>query len=283
MASRRTYRRRGQFRRPAAAILIVAATLLPGISAPVHAANAVITEYSLDVSGIPIADFKFNGAIRNGHYSLAGRGKTAPLVELIVPFKGFTSSTGAVSGGEIRPAAYSLSYREDDDTIKSVALQFGRSGVDSIAIAPSKAVSAKAVPLKPGHKQGVIDPMSAALFPIPGGPLTGEKVCNRTLPVFEGRQRFDLDLTFKRREKLTSNAGPDHHPEIYVCAIRYAPIAGHKPDATATRFLTGTEGIEIWLSPVVSVGMLIPYRAVLPTPVGVATLTLEKLKIVPAD
>lgn len=281
MASRRFHDRDGQFRRAAIVVLLMAATL--PAAAPARAANAVITDYSLDLSGIPIASFRFNGAIRGTHYSLAGQGKTVPLVRMIAPFKGFTSSSGAVSGGEVKPAAYSLSYREDDDTIKSVSLQFDDGGVDAVAIAPEKAVSAKAVPLAPGHKQGVIDPMSAAMFPIPDGPLTGRKVCNRRLAVFEGRQRFDLGLTFKRRENLTSDAGPDRHPEIYVCAIRYTPIAGHKPDATATRFLKAADGIEIWLAPVRSIGMLIPYRAVLPTPVGVATLTLEKLKIVPAD
>lgn len=283
MASRHILSRGPGFGRPAFALMFMTVAMIAAIPSPARAANAVVTTYSLDLAGIPIASFKFNGAIRGARYSLAGRGKTAALVELIVPFKGFTSSSGAVSGGKARPAAYSLSYREDDDTIKSVSLRFAGDGIDSIAVTPDKPLSPKAVPLAPEHKKGVVDPMSAAMFPIPDGPLTGKKACDRTLPVFEGRQRFDLALTYKRREKLTSNAGGNRHPDIYVCAIRYTPIAGHKPDATATRFLTRTEGIEIWLSPIAGIGMLIPYRAVLPTPVGVATLTLKKLKIVPAD
>ena len=70
---------------------------------------------------------------------------------------------------------------------------------------------------------------------------------------------------------------------MFVCKIKYIPIAGHKPNAQATRYLKATDGIEFWLAPVQAIGMLVPYRAVLPTPVGTAMLTLDTLKIAPTD
>jgi len=266
------------------ALAVIAA--LPSAAPPGPAqaagANAVVTKYSLNVAGVPIAYFTFNGAITNGSYTLAGRGDTAPLVKLIAKFKGFTQSSGAVSGNRVAPASYSLTYKEGG-SVESVALKFEAGNVGQISLAPDVPAPANAVPLEPGHTEGVIDPMSAAMFPIPESPLTGETVCNRRLPIFDGRQRFDLELTFKRRQTIATEVGPTRRTDMFVCKIKYIPIAGHKPNAQATRYLKATDGIEFWLAPVQAIGMLVPYRAVLPTPVGTAMLTLDTLKIAPTD
>jgi hypothetical protein len=58
------------------------------------------------------------------------------------------------------------------------------------------------------HRQGVLDPMSAVLMAVSAEtkPLSAE-ACNRTLPIFDGRGRFDLVLGYKRSEQVKALDG----------------------------------------------------------------------------
>ena len=52
-------------------------------------------------------------------------------------------------------------------------------------------------------------------------------MCRRTLPIFDGHQRFDLKLEFKRMDKVTADKG--YAGPVVVCSLRYEPIVGHSP------------------------------------------------------
>ena len=53
------------------------------------------------------------------------------------------------------------------------------------------------MPLTEAHRRGVADPMSASLLRVPGnGSTFVPQVCQRTVAVFDGRMRYDLQLAF---------------------------------------------------------------------------------------
>ena len=58
--------------------------------------------------------------------------------------------------------------------------------------------AADRVPVTEAHRQGIVDPMTALLMPMaaPATALSKED-CQRTLPVFDGRRRYDLKLTLQ--------------------------------------------------------------------------------------
>jgi hypothetical protein len=117
--------------------------------------------------------------------------------------------------------------------------------------------------------EGVLDPMSGAFLTAqsenPNGDLS---VCNKTLPVFDGRQRYDLVVTPKRvvTVKRTTRAG--YGGPAVICGVKFIPIAGYQPDNPAIRLMSQRNEIEVWLIPVRGTSMYVPYRIVLPTPVG---------------
>ena len=53
-----------------------------------------------------------------------------------------------------------------------------------------------------------------------------------------------------------------------ICAVKFIPIAGYQPDNPGIRLMSQTNEIEVWLIPVRGTKMYVPYRIVLPTPVG---------------
>jgi hypothetical protein len=47
------------------------------------------------------------------------------------------------------------------------------------------------------HKRGVIDPLTAVLLPAPKG--LHPDSCKRTIPIYDGRDRYDLVLDYKTK------------------------------------------------------------------------------------
>jgi Protein of unknown function (DUF3108) len=113
--------------------------------------------------------------------------------------------------------------------------------------------------------------MTALMIAVPGtGELVSSEACHAKLPIFDGRQRFDLTLSFKRMDVVESEKG--YRGPAVVCSASYVPIAGHRPGRFAIRYLQETREIEIWLAPIAGTRVLIPYRVSIPTLFGNAIL-----------
>jgi hypothetical protein len=59
---------------------------------------------------------------------------------------------------------------------------------------------------------------------------------------------------------------------VVVCSIYFTPVAGYIPDRPVIKYLAGARDMEIAFAPLLGTRMLIPYRLVIPTPLGVAML-----------
>jgi hypothetical protein len=55
------------------------------------------------------------------------------------------------------------------------------------------------------NRQAIVDPLSALLFSASAaGEVLSQEACRRTLPIFDGHQRYDLKLAFRRMDKMTT-------------------------------------------------------------------------------
>ena len=95
-------------------------------------------------------------------------------------------------------------------------------------------------------------------------------VCKRKLAIFDGRQRADLDLVFKRMDRVKADKG--YEGPVVVCTVLYTPIAGHRPERSAIKYLIAERGMEIWLAPIAGTRILVPFRFSVPTPFGTGVL-----------
>ena len=99
--------------------------------------------------------------------------------------------------------------------------------------------------------EGVLDPMSGAFLSAhsdnPNGDLS---VCKQTLPVFDGRQRYDLVLTPKRAVTVKRTTPTGYGGPAVICGVKFIPIAGYQPDNPGIRLMQQSNEIEVWLIPV---------------------------------
>jgi hypothetical protein len=57
-----------------------------------------------------------------------------------------------------------------------------------------------------------------------------------------------------------------------VPAVLYTPIAGHRPERPAIKYLIAQRDMEMWLAPITGTRVLVPFRFSVPTPFGLGTL-----------
>ena len=233
--------------------------------------------YHITWNGLDLGDFTWDSAISGGQYKAATSANISALFGAYT-WDGSTRSNGAYVTGSPHPAAYKFKYKATDKSGR-MDMTFANDKVVATVEDPPDKGSSGRIPLKPAHMENVLDPLSAILALTSPGETTIDKVnpCNRRVAIFDGRQRFDLVLSAKGKAQLDgSSAGAKW---AFVCRIQYVPVAGHKPDSVETKYMAGTDGIEIWLAPVAFANAFIPVNVVIPTWAGSAQITSSKVQI----
>ena len=109
------------------------------------------------------------------------------------------------------------------------------------------------------NRQGIVDPLTAMLFSAAAAREgLSQEACRRTLPIFDGNQRYDLKLAFKRMDKVTAEKG--YAGPVVVCSLRYEPIVGHHASNTLVKYLSEGREMEMALAPVAGTRLLAPFR-----------------------
>ena len=212
--------------------------------------------------------FHFNSNLKGGAYSLAADAK---IHATIFKYDANMGSHGTLVSGKTQPASHAFSYRQKTflkkKKIKALNISFAGPAVSNVTFVPPDGVSPKAIPVTPDQLKNVLDTLSGVMALSLTG---GADPCKQKLPVYDGKQRFDIVFTPLRR------AGADH-----ICNVRLLPISGHKPGEGAASVVNGK--IELVMRPVPKANVVIPYSVSVPTVVGTATLTAEKIDITMPD
>ncbi len=256
-----------------AAIAIAAATAISAagsvLLAAVAAAPAVAAEtrlqakYGVSLAGFPVAKAYLTYTLNGKGYTVTGSARTTGIVRLISDGRGEVSAKGRLVGARPVPAAYSYNVA-DEHGRETLTMAFSGNRVRRIKLIPPENPEKlkRRVPLKRAHKVGVLDPLSALFIP-----AAADKVCDRTLPIFDGEQRFDLVLSRKRADRFRGGR-KNFKGRVVVCAVAYRPIAGHRADKKEVEYMRRNGGMEIWMAPVGDSGVMAPVSARLNTKIG---------------
>jgi hypothetical protein len=235
-----------------------------------HAQGKLDARYTASLSGLPVGRGAWVVDIADDHFSAAASGSTAGLMQIFASGSGQSMARGSIVGGQLVPASY-VSSIATDKKYDDVRMAISAGGVKEYVAEPPSTPAPDRVPLTEAHRRGVVDPMTGSLFRVPGtgNPLVPE-ACPRKVAVFDGRMRYDLHLSFKRMENV--KAEPGYQGPVVVCSLQFSPIAGHIPDRAAIKYLAELRTMEMWLAPIAGTRVLVPYRATVPTPIGVGVL-----------
>ena len=252
------------------ASLGTAAYLAAASAHPAAAQGKLEAQYEASLAGIPVGRGAWNVEIGDDSYAAAASGGTIGLLKSIANGSGTGASQGRVVNGALVPQAYQASTTTSKKS-ETIHITLANGNVREYRIEPEPPVDADRIPVTDAHKKGVFDPMTSSLLRVPGNgdPLSPE-ACHTGAAVFDGRMRYDLKLDFKRMETVKADKG--YYGQVVVCAIYFKPIAGYIPDRPVIKYLQSARNIEIAFAPIPGTRFLVPFRMVIPTPVGTAML-----------
>lgn len=235
--------------------------------------------YTASLGGVPIGKGAWVIDIGDDQYTAAASGMTTGLLRVFATGQGSGASRGVIRGDNLMPVTYASSIN-NDNRIEELRIVLSAGTVKEYSVEPPTVFNPNRVPLTDAHRRGVIDPMSATLVRVPGtGDLVVPEACRRTVPVFDGRMRFDLQMSFKRFDKVAAEKG--YQGPVVVCAVQFQPVAGHVPDRPAIKYLMAQRDIEVWLAPISGTRVLVPFRLSVPTPLGTGVLEATQFVAVP--
>jgi hypothetical protein len=251
-------------------VIAVGITMAEAPQRRAFAQGKLDARYVVTLSGLPIGRGTWVIAIGDDSFTASASGATAGLLRVFASGQGQSLAQGAISGGQLVPSTYASRIVADEKS-DDVRMVLSGGAVKELAVNPPTVASPDRVPVTEAHRRGVSDPMTASLIRVAGsGDMLGPQACQRTLTIFDGRMRYDLQLVFKRLDRVSSERG--YQGIAVVCAVFFSPIAGHVRDRYAIKYLAELRDIELWLAPITGTRVMVPFRVAVPTPIGLGVL-----------
>src|SRR6266566_5151632 len=221
-----------------------------------HAEGKLEASYTISFARIRVGDIAATVAFGESKYAISARGRAGGIMKVLVDGEASFATQGIIKDGYPVPTTFTSRIVSDAET-SDVTMVLDEGSVKELAATvPPKS---DRMPVTQANRQGIVDPLTAMLFSAAAaGEGLSREVCRHTLPIFDGRQRYDLKLAFKRMDKVTAEKG--YAGPVVVCSAGYEPIAGHSASTPLVKYLSEGREMEIALAPVADTRLLAPFR-----------------------
>lgn len=247
---------------------LLAGTL--GLAAPALADGRLEAKYVLTVGGVELGRASVVAVASDAAYEISGSGRITGVLRAVTAGKGQAAARGALDGTRMVPQVYALNA-EAGDKPETARLVMAGGALKDMDVEPPLKPLPDRVPVTDAVLRNIIDPMSGAFVYVPGtADLLSKAACDRSVPVFDGRQRYDVTLKFQRIEEVKTEgyAGP-----AVVCTVRYTPVAGHRPSRSTVKYMAENKNMSVWLVPLPGTRLLAPFKVSVATMIGTAVFS----------
>ena len=200
------------------------------------------SQFAINFLGVNVGEMKHIVELNNNDYKIFGSAKANSVVSVIAKVKANFSSTGKITNNRLVPATHDVKFKNGKKSGR-LKLGFTPNGVQEIKAKPKIRYKKGTVPLEKSHLRNVLDPVSSLLFPVKQSEIgNGRQVCNRTLPIFDGRERMNLALYYKSKgsAKIKGFRG-----DTFTCGVRYQPISGIRPHKKNIKFMKANRDMQV--------------------------------------
>lgn len=246
---------------------------LLALMGPARADTAAIASYVINLSGINIATANVSFTDDKGRYAIDIDADVSGVGTLVARGSAKADSEGRTRDGALAASDFNLTTHANGEDF-SVKVQYASGNATGFQVAPPLTNNVGRVPLERKDLRGVLDPVGAFILQ---GKALGPDLCNRTLKIFTGMERYDIDMHYAAMQQATSQRTGYQGP-VVLCRLRYVPISGHFKQSEMTAYLAKSKKILIWYAPLANSDYFIPYRVLMGTSVGDLSMVLTDLK-----
>jgi Protein of unknown function (DUF3108) len=234
--------------------------------------------YKIHFSGLDLGEFTYSSRVQQNSYSATSNAQISAMFGAY-EWKGQSRSAGTTVDAGPKPASYAFNFK-NQSKIGSVSMAFTGNAVTNVSAVPPIERKPGTIEVKDTHLKDVLDPLSAVMAltrAASAGKVAGVNPCARRIPIFDGKQRFDLVFSPKRTAPLAEIGSKSPHM-AFVCRVKYVPIAGYRMNEDMRQMQQAT-GIEVWMVPLAEANVFVPYYVLIPLTAGTATLTASRVNI----
>lgn len=231
----------------------------PGFPATTTADLHVDVELVVYMGGFHLSTLAFTTAFSGTEYEIRSNVKTEGIVDWVIKTDAVIGAKGQFIDARVRPTLYNSDIT-DKNQRQLVAISW--SGDDGIH-RPAEILSfpkynLEKYPVPDLERQHSADPMSAIMqIVLAASQGTDDPAVNRcggTIPVYDGRRRFDLIMEPRGVEEISTGRGAAFEGEALKCWIGFKRVAGYKPRkkkrTDRADGLSEWPDIYMWLAPI---------------------------------
>lgn len=222
--------------------------------------------YSTSVLVFRVGRIDVEAEIASGRYSANAHVEAAGLAALFTDFEIDSDVEGSLSADGPRPDRYGHVERTGTKR-RTVEVGFGGGVAQPSAEPPFSSWGQP--PASEAERTGTIDPMTAVLFLSQSLAAGGSEPCTGSLPVFDGKQRYNLNLAARGHEMIRTRGWSG---EALVCDAYYQPISGYDPEDWPEPGET-RHPLRLWIASFGDGAAYVPVRA--HTRAGFGGVTIE--------
>lgn len=269
------------FALPGIGLCSVLSAIMPMDSAYAQQTKAkqISIQYQATLGGLFIGQAKLRIAITPNAYNIAGTAAASGVAKNLYGFSLDVKSYGALANHAIFPTQYSTKYG-DAKASRSVTIKYNRQRTAAVSAKPRFYKSRANVALKAAHFKNTVDPLSSLFLPIKKNlSAMAPENCNRVVPAFDGRVRYNLKFTAASPQRPMKKMPHGFKGPVLNCQIKMIPIAGHSKKKRPAKNFETRQKMQVWLTPVGTAGLLVPIKGLVPTPLGVAEIVARKIYV----
>ncbi|MCW5681659.1 MAG: DUF3108 domain-containing protein [Xanthobacteraceae bacterium] len=262
--------------------LIASTALLLAATASAWGQTRLDAKYSVYLTGIPIGQGAVILDVTETGFAAAGSAKFTGLLRMVAKGEGTSTVRGTFANNRPWNTIYNMQSNSTERSEKvDITVQAGTVKTFSLVPPRKGEEEINRVPVLEAHLKNALDPMSAGLLLVAGeGELISPEACNRTLPIFDARIRYDVVLSFKSIEKLTKKIDGYNGP-VVVCQARYVPVSGHRANHNSVKAMADNREIFIWLAPIEGTRALVPIKVSIGTTLGTLVVEATQFRATP--
>jgi hypothetical protein len=265
----------------ALAILMPCAALAAGgqsADQPSGPGSQLSLAMTLYAGGVTLGKVDMDATIRGDEYHVVSNLETSGIVNAFWQAQIQATSNGKIATGSVKPALYDSFDTNHSGKRQEVSLTYEGDALPRMYANPKFPTSGYEV--KPEQQKGTVDPLSAVMVIATGASASAENPCGVVVPVFDGRRRYNVELTKVKDTTIKLDNGL-YHGKALFCEIRYRQLAGFKPHILKENesFPKINAWIAVFPSALPGRSYVVPLRVWADTQYGVVAAVATSLKI----
>lgn len=246
--------------------------------APTGPASQITLAMTLYAGGVTLGKVDMDATIRGNDYHVVSNLETGGIVNAFWQAQIQATSNGKIADKTLKPALYDSFDTNHAGKKQEVSLTWEGDAPPRMYANPS--FKANGYEVKPDQQKNIVDPLSGVVLITTGVGASADNPCGVVAPIFDGRRRYNIELTKVKDTTIKMDNGL-YHGKGFLCEMKYRQLAGFKP-----KIIKDNESfpkINAWVATFPSAipgrSYVVPLRVWADTQYGVVAAVATSLKV----